>query len=69
MAVSSLHSSRMAPFKSRNKFILATLEPNFVYIPYELRELFEKFADWRQYAAVMQREAVTVIQSRSGGGM
>jgi hypothetical protein len=29
---------------------------------------FEKFVDWRQCAAVMQREAVTVIPSSSGGG-
>jgi hypothetical protein len=29
---------------------------------------FEKFVDWGQGAAVMQREAVTVISSCSGGG-
>jgi hypothetical protein len=29
---------------------------------------FEKLVDWRQCAAVMQREAVTVILSCSGGG-
>jgi hypothetical protein len=29
---------------------------------------FEKFVDWRQCAAVTQREAVTVISSCSGGG-
>jgi hypothetical protein len=29
---------------------------------------FEKFVDWRQCAAVMQREAVTVMPSCSGGG-
>jgi hypothetical protein len=29
---------------------------------------FEKFADWRQCAAVMQREAVIVTPSCSGGG-
>jgi hypothetical protein len=28
---------------------------------------FAKFVDWRQYAAVMQREAVTVMPSCSGG--
>jgi hypothetical protein len=27
-----------------------------------------KFVDWRQGAAVMQREAITVIPSCSGGG-
>jgi hypothetical protein len=29
---------------------------------------FEKFMDWRQCAAIMQREAVTVMPSCSGGG-
>jgi hypothetical protein len=29
---------------------------------------FEKFLDWRQCAAVMQREAATVMPSCSGGG-
>jgi hypothetical protein len=28
----------------------------------------EKFVDWRQCAAVMDREAVTVMPSCSGGG-
>jgi hypothetical protein len=28
---------------------------------------FQKFADWRQSAAVVQREAVTVVPSCSGG--
>jgi hypothetical protein len=32
----------------------------------ELRGPFEKFVDWRQYAAVMQTEAVTVVPSCSG---
>jgi hypothetical protein len=30
---------------------------------------FEKFMDWRQCAAVMQREAVTVMPSCSGEGL
>jgi hypothetical protein len=30
--------------------------------------LFEKFVHWRKCAAVMQREAVTVMPSCSGGG-
>jgi hypothetical protein len=34
----------------------------------EVRGLFEKFVDWRQCAAVMQREEVTVTPSCSGGG-
>jgi hypothetical protein len=29
---------------------------------------FENFVDWRQCAAVMQREAMTVTPSCSGGG-
>jgi hypothetical protein len=33
-----------------------------------IRGPFEKFVDWRQCAAVMQREAVTVMPSCSGGG-
>jgi hypothetical protein len=33
-----------------------------------LRRPFEKFVDWRQCAAVMQREAVTLMPSCSGGG-
>jgi hypothetical protein len=33
-----------------------------------LREPFEKFVDWRQCAAVLQKEIVTVMPSRSGGG-
>jgi hypothetical protein len=34
----------------------------------KIRRPFEKFADWRHCAAVMQREAVTVMPSRSGLG-
>jgi hypothetical protein len=33
-----------------------------------LRGPFEKFVDWRQCAAVMNREAVTYVPSCSGGG-
>jgi hypothetical protein len=33
-----------------------------------IRGPFEKFVDWRQCAAVMQREAVTVMPSCSDGG-
>jgi hypothetical protein len=33
-----------------------------------LRGPFEKFVDWRQCAAVMLKEAVTVMPSCSGGG-
>jgi hypothetical protein len=33
-----------------------------------IRRPFERFVDWRQCTAVMQREAVTVMPSCSGGG-
>jgi hypothetical protein len=34
----------------------------------EIQGQFEKLVDWRQCAAVMQREAVTVMPCCSGGG-
>jgi hypothetical protein len=34
----------------------------------DIRGSFEKFVDGRQCASVMQREAVTVMPSCSGGG-
>jgi hypothetical protein len=34
-----------------------------------LRKPFEKFVDWRQCAAVMQREAVIVMPSCGGGNV
>jgi hypothetical protein len=34
----------------------------------KVREPFAKFVDWRQFAAVMQNEAVTVMPSCSGEG-
>jgi hypothetical protein len=33
-----------------------------------LRGQIEKFVDWRQCSAIMQREAVTIMLSYSGGG-
>jgi hypothetical protein len=33
-----------------------------------IRGSFEKFVDWRQCTAVIQREVVTVMPSCSGGG-
>jgi hypothetical protein len=33
----------------------------------DIRGQFEKFADWRQCAAIMQREAATVIPNCNGG--
>jgi hypothetical protein len=43
------------------------------YVQYENhkgdgRVILTKFVDWCQYAAVMQREAVTLKPSFSGGG-
>jgi hypothetical protein len=32
-----------------------------------IREPFEEFVDWRQCAAVMQREVVTVMPNCNGG--
>jgi hypothetical protein len=34
----------------------------------KIREPFEKFVEWRQCAAVMQRGAVTIMPSCIGGG-
>jgi hypothetical protein len=34
----------------------------------QVRGPFEKFVDWRQCSAVMQREVVAVLPSCSGGG-
>jgi hypothetical protein len=34
----------------------------------KIRGSFEKLVDWRQCATVMQREAVTLMPSCSGGG-
>jgi hypothetical protein len=34
----------------------------------DIRGPFEKFVDWRQCAAVIQREVMTVMPSCSGGG-
>jgi hypothetical protein len=52
--------------------LLDQQKTNFVRIHTEvlemIRGLFEKFVDWRQCAAVIQREAVTVMPSCSGGG-
>jgi hypothetical protein len=43
---------------------------NFHCFPFgieKIRELFAKFVDWRQCAALMQKEAMTVMPSCSGG--
>jgi len=47
------------------------IAPSFVTtarisLPWKLRGPFENFVDWRQCAAVMQREEVTVMPSCSG---
>jgi hypothetical protein len=39
-----------------------------MYVCMYHRGPFEKFVDWRQCAAVMQRVAVTVMPNCSGGG-
>jgi hypothetical protein len=36
-------------------------------VSFVIRGPFEKFVDWRQCAAAVQREAVTVMPSCSGG--
>jgi hypothetical protein len=41
---------------------------NFTSVACNVRGPFAKFMDWRQCAAVMQREAVTVMPSCSGRG-
>jgi hypothetical protein len=40
---------------------------NIILLYLHVREPFAKFVDWRQCAAVMRREAVTVMPSCSGG--
>jgi hypothetical protein len=42
--------------------------PFKISILYNLRRPFVKFVDWQHCAAVMQREAVIVMPSCSGGG-
>jgi hypothetical protein len=39
-----------------------------IIIPFLIRGPFEKFVDWQQCAAVMQREAVNIMPSFSGAG-
>jgi hypothetical protein len=43
-------------------------DQNLAFVSY-VRGSFEKFVDWRQCAAVMQRETVTVMPSCSGRGI
>jgi len=40
----------------------------YIHTHTQSRGPFEKFVDWRQCTAIMQREAVTVMPSCSGGG-
>jgi hypothetical protein len=40
----------------------------YLYRLEKLDKLIIRFEDWQQCTAVMQREAVTVMQSCSGGG-
>jgi hypothetical protein len=46
---------------------LVSVHVNALEIVY-IRGPFEKFVDWQQCAAVMQREVVTVMQRCSGEG-
>jgi hypothetical protein len=39
-----------------------------VYFVENIRGPFEKFVNWRQCAAVMQRKSVTIMPSCTGGG-
>jgi hypothetical protein len=57
MVTSTAHSTA-----NRSTFVSGAL------LERHLREPFEKFVDWWQCAAVMQREAVTVMPSCDGGG-
>jgi hypothetical protein len=49
------------PYKS-------TQNTPFTYKYRKIRELSEKFVDWQQCSAILQREAVTVMPSCGGGG-
>jgi hypothetical protein len=53
-------------FRTATMFVcLCVIKGNFKFY---IRRPFEKFEVWRQCAAVMQREAVTVMPSCSCGG-
>jgi hypothetical protein len=54
------------PYISENIFYIYYIEISIRNI--QLRGPFEKFVDLCQCAAVMQREAVTIMPSCSGGG-
>jgi hypothetical protein len=51
------------------KFNIVTSSVHQIYsFPQYIGESFEKFVDWRQFTAVMQKETVTVMPSCNGGG-
>jgi hypothetical protein len=50
--------------KKKIKIKMLKNNPKYTY----MRVPFEKFVDWRQCAALMQRHAVTIMPSCSGGG-
>jgi hypothetical protein len=56
----------------KHRVLIRFPSPNFDFMPkfvtFYVRGPSEKFVDWWQCTAVMQREAVTVIPSCSGGG-
>jgi hypothetical protein len=64
-AFSSLWQNILLP--SLMEFKCLYMPKYFVSCP-DLRGPFERFVDWRQCTALMQREAVTVMLSWSGGG-
>jgi hypothetical protein len=47
---------------------MVVLKEPFFRMAEQQRWPFAKFMNWRQYPAVMQREAVTVMTNCSGGG-
>jgi fumarate reductase subunit C len=60
-------------FMSSAHICAAVLRHYVIFLGYkifcitEMPMQFQKFADWRQSAAVVQREAVTVMPSCGGG--
>jgi len=53
---------------TKHLFIYTIALHSVFYKTQNVRGPFDKFVDWRQCVAVMQREAVTVMPSCSGGG-
>jgi hypothetical protein len=62
------HTTMYSTFNSRYTVIILTSLIRRYIIEVDIRGSFEKFVDWRQCAAVVQKEAVTVMPNCSGGG-